>query len=195
MTRQTSIEVYHQIEAEGLLSRLRLDVYRALFHEGPMTQMETCRLLQKTTLPYTLDHSILPRFAELKRAGVITETEERTCSVTGRNVLTWDVTNNLPKKLEKKTVAPRWIKHQPEKLVYDGSRWAVALQVHNKETGKTNWEIDTVAVSCDEESFSMTALCDGESADPYSSWSWEDFEFVFPMNSEARMTIKEWWKE
>jgi hypothetical protein len=43
----------------------------------------------------------MPRFAELERVGVIAVVGEKDCSVTGRNVLLWDVTEKLPIKLEK----------------------------------------------------------------------------------------------
>ena len=97
MIRDTSIEVYHQIEAEGLLSALRFDVYKCLFHNGPLTQMETCRKMASIRQ----DRSIMPRFAELEKMGVIKIVGEKECSVTGRKVYTWDVTKNLPLKLEK----------------------------------------------------------------------------------------------
>lgn len=95
MIRQTSIEVYKQIEAEGLLSKRRFEIYRCVFNNGPLTQMEAARF---TGL---LDHSVTPRFAELERQGVITTVGERKCSITGRRVLIWDVTDRLPSKFEK----------------------------------------------------------------------------------------------
>lgn len=98
LIRHTSIEVYHQIESEGLLSALRFDVYKTLFHHGPLTQMELCR---KISNPIRQDRSYMPRFAELKKMGVIKEVGEKVCSITGRNVLLWDVTDKLPIKLEK----------------------------------------------------------------------------------------------
>lgn len=97
MIRQTSIDVYHQIQAEGLLSRRRFETYECLFNNGPLTAMETGRRIDGV-----LDHSISPRFAELKRLGVIQEVGEKLCSITGRNVLLWDVTDRLPLKLEKR---------------------------------------------------------------------------------------------
>lgn len=95
-TRQTSIDVYREIEAEGLLSKRRWEAYSTLFNHGPITAMETAR-----KIPGTLDHSISPRFAELKRMGLIREVGERACRITGRNCIIWDVTNNLPIKFEK----------------------------------------------------------------------------------------------
>ena len=98
MIRDTSIAVYHQIKDENLLSRLRWEVYDCLYHHGPLTQMETCRKLNN---PNRQDRSYMPRFAELHNMGVIKEVGQRVCSITGREVLLWDVTNSLPRKLEK----------------------------------------------------------------------------------------------
>lgn len=58
--------------------------------------METGRLI-----PGSLDHSISPRFAELKRMGVVEEIGSRECKITGRVSLIWDVTDGLPVKFEK----------------------------------------------------------------------------------------------
>lgn len=96
--RQTSIAVFKQIQEEGLLSRLRFDVYSALYKRGPCTALE----LYKSCFEGThRDHSITPRFSELERAGVIAATEERPCRVSGRNVTVWQTTNNLPVKFDK----------------------------------------------------------------------------------------------
>jgi hypothetical protein len=98
MVRKTSIEVFKQIEAEGLLSKLRFDVYSALFEFGPCTALELYdRCFSKTSR----DHSITPRFSELERLGVIQPLKERSCNVSGRNVMVWDVTDRLPLKLDK----------------------------------------------------------------------------------------------
>ena len=96
MKRETSTEVYHQIAAEGLLSKRRFQVYDTLFNRGPLTQMETSRLI-----PEALDHSISPRFAELENLGVVKSVGERVCKITGRNVMIWDVTAHLPVKTKK----------------------------------------------------------------------------------------------
>ena len=42
------------------------------------------------------------RFSELRDIGVIQEIRERTCQVTGMNVIEWDVTDQLPiKRIQK----------------------------------------------------------------------------------------------
>lgn len=97
MIRQTSIEIYRQIESEGLLNKLRWETYKALFHYGPATQHELCRIMKSEAQ----DRSIMPRFAELEKMGVIYITQERPCKITGRIVYEYDVTNNLPIKIKK----------------------------------------------------------------------------------------------
>lgn len=111
-TRQTSIEVYRQIEAEGLLSRMRLEVYSALFRIGPATAAEIAReLLKGGASPHGGrggPGNVGARLVELCELGVAQEVGERVCQVTGRNVLLWDVTNNLPSgRVEKKDTVSR----------------------------------------------------------------------------------------
>lgn len=95
MIRETSIAVYHQIQEEGLLSDRRNQVFKCLWEHGPMTQNET---YVKLNVPNLQQSSIMPRFAELKDLGVITDIGKRICTVTGRMVLEWNVTGELPVK-------------------------------------------------------------------------------------------------
>lgn len=96
MTRQTSIDIYREIEASGLLTKLRWQVYACLFKFGPLSQNETSYKLRGK-----LSWGINPRFSELEKMGVIISVGERSDRHTGNNVLVWDTTNNLPKKLIK----------------------------------------------------------------------------------------------
>jgi len=41
------------------------------------------------------------RFTELRELGVIYEKGEKQCSITGRNVIEWDLTDRLPVNLKK----------------------------------------------------------------------------------------------
>lgn len=101
MIRQTSVDAYNMIKENGLLSQRRFEVYDVLFNHGPLTQGETC---DKITPGWKRSNqSYTPRFAELKKLGVIIEIGERECSITGRKALSWDVTDKLPLKFEKPT--------------------------------------------------------------------------------------------
>lgn len=100
MTRRTSIETYRQIEAEGLLSKRRFQVYDVLFHHGPLTAGEIYHYhLKYKGIPL---NSVSPRTAELLRAGCVYEAEERRCRATGRMCIAWDVNEKLPEKLKSK---------------------------------------------------------------------------------------------
>ena len=103
MTRQTSIDCYNQIKAEGLLSKRRLKVYRAIMKNAPCTTNEATKDLDSGS------YGIGSRTTELRRLGVIYESGVRRCRVTGRNVIEWDLTDNLPKdiKLSTKTKKER----------------------------------------------------------------------------------------
>lgn len=94
MTRQTSIAVYRQVEEEGLLSSLRLEVYRVICFFGPITQGEAWR----EHFSDRQRHDIGPRFAELEKRGAIHCAGERVCRLTGREVMAWESTCQLPTK-------------------------------------------------------------------------------------------------
>ena len=88
--RQTYIDCYNQIKAEGLLSKRRLEVYEAIFKNAPCTSNEALKDI------YSGSHGVGSRTTELRDLGVIYEKGIKKCSVTGRNVIEWDLTDNLP---------------------------------------------------------------------------------------------------
>lgn len=112
MIRQTSIDVYNQIKSEGLLAKLEWHVYQTLFNHGPLTQGETWK---EYSDPEYMRHSIGPTFARLAKNGCIKEVGRRNCRLTNRNVLLWDVTNNLPSEMEKSKVDIRWLCNECER--------------------------------------------------------------------------------
>jgi hypothetical protein len=89
--RQTSINCFNQITKEGLLSKCRL----ALYELGkPSTAREIFSTMQVVKMEAT-------RLTELMNMGVIYERGIRNCAITGRKVIEWDSTDNLPKDLQK----------------------------------------------------------------------------------------------
>lgn len=108
MIRKTSIEVYHQIKEEGLLSKRRMEVFKAITECAPCTSAEAMATI--ITKSNVLSQS-RARFTELRNMGVIKELGERKCKITGRKVIEWDVTGDLPvnsiKKIDKK---PKYLK-------------------------------------------------------------------------------------
>ena len=89
-TRQTSIDCYNQIKAEGLLSKQRLAVYTSLLKMGkPSTAREVYSTMN-------VEKQEATRFTELRNLGVIYEVGNRKCSITGRTAIEWDLTDRLP---------------------------------------------------------------------------------------------------
>ena len=93
-TRQTSIDCYNQIKQEGLLSKRRLQVYESIYNSAPCTASEVFK-------DKNLKTNQSGRFTELRDLGVIYEKGERLCSITGMNVIEWDLTDRLPVNIKK----------------------------------------------------------------------------------------------
>jgi hypothetical protein len=96
--RQTSIDCYTQIKQEGLLSKKRLEVYRAILKKAPCSSGEAFATM--TTKENQISQS-RARFTGLRDLGVIYEKGEKKCSITGRNVIEWDLTDRLPANIKK----------------------------------------------------------------------------------------------
>ena len=92
-TRQTSIDCYNKIKEQGLLSNMRFKVYEAILKKAPCTSGEAFATM--TTKENQISQS-RARFTELRNLGVIYEKGEKKCSITGRNVIEWDLTDKLP---------------------------------------------------------------------------------------------------
>ena len=91
-TGQTSIDCYNKIKQDGLLSRRRFEVYEALLSSAPCTSSEAIRNAKTTFGVF----GVSSRFTELRDLGVIFEKGEKKCTITGRNVIEWDLTDRLP---------------------------------------------------------------------------------------------------
>lgn len=94
--RQTSVDVYHQIVEEGLLTHQKALVYVHLFKHGPLTGRELTKAIAAPGETATSYHK---RLSELRDLGVVKECPERECAVSGNVALTWDVTDALPTKV------------------------------------------------------------------------------------------------
>lgn len=101
MARRTSIKVFHQIKQEGLLSRRRLQVYEVLFGGGPLTGAQVADIVKKRYGAWGHSETIRNRLTELRDSGCVVELGEVACPISGRQVILWDVNDQLPKKLEK----------------------------------------------------------------------------------------------
>lgn len=101
MPRQTSIEVYNTIKNNGLLSKLRFETYKLLYEYGPMSANELFHKAKEVYNNANLRDTYHQRLSELKEQNVCIEVDKRDCKITGREVLIWDVTNNLPTKFSR----------------------------------------------------------------------------------------------
>jgi hypothetical protein len=101
--RKTSLESYRTIRESGVLSQRRFQVYEILYENGPMTGSEAAlRFKSLYGLRTPNQANIVTRLGELRDMGIAEEVRTRTCSVTGMNVIEWDVTSNLPVSMKRK---------------------------------------------------------------------------------------------
>jgi hypothetical protein len=75
--RQTSIDCYRQIQAQGLLSKRRFEVYEKLLAIAPCTASE----LQKSMDYNNGGRDCMKRLSELRDLGAIYEKIARKCNV------------------------------------------------------------------------------------------------------------------
>lgn len=92
MSQSTSIAAYQAVKESGFLSGLREEIYDLLHTHGALTQGEIWSMyMSQYQRP-----SISPRFAELKKMGLIREIGKRECWYSGVESMIWEVTDNMP---------------------------------------------------------------------------------------------------
>lgn len=110
MNRSTNIEVYRQIEEEGLLSKMRWETYKALFEVGPATAGEVSDYLTRIGTPRGGGRAgpgnVSARLVELQDLKCVRELGTRECRITRREVILWDVTDQLPQGKVRKSDGP-----------------------------------------------------------------------------------------
>ncbi len=99
MIRKTSIQAYQEIESNGLLGHLQWIVYKYIFENGPCSMMQANLDLNRNKYS---NGSYTSRFSELKKMELVHEVGHHVCPHTNKTVILWDVTDKLPKKIEKK---------------------------------------------------------------------------------------------
>ncbi len=135
--RETSIETYKKIRDDGLLSKLRFEVYKYIYENGPCTAKQITLALRKSITG--ADSSYHARLSELRDRGVIEEVGYAELPQSKHKVILWNTTNKLPAKIKpvKKTVMRedvldvlrteyRRYKNSPMKKTYEGK---IALKV------------------------------------------------------------------
>lgn len=95
MRRSTTIEAYRKAEDSGLLSKLRLRVFKIVCDHGPATANEL-----RAYFPSSSNSGVyMTRLSELERMSLVMIVDKRPCKITGNNALVWGITNNSPIKL------------------------------------------------------------------------------------------------
>jgi hypothetical protein len=101
MIRGTSLETYNAIVNSGLLSAMRLEVYKRLYYNAhpshPVTAGELAQYFAESKGGRGQRGNISARLCELRELGVATEWEPRKCKITGRRAITWATNDNLPR--------------------------------------------------------------------------------------------------
>lgn len=98
MVRETSIAVYREIEATGLLSKKRSEVLKIIAENGPLSGAQVSRLHGQIHGTNTVSETVRNRITELCDFGVVDEVRKGPCPITGREVIIWDLTGKLPVK-------------------------------------------------------------------------------------------------
>lgn len=101
--RDTSIQCYKQIKAEGLLSKRKQRIFKILMDHGQgngLTGTEISRIFKKIYPSTNYSEGIRNRITELYNLGVVYEKGTKQCQFTGRTVTIWDLTGRLPEKKE-----------------------------------------------------------------------------------------------
>jgi hypothetical protein len=101
MTRRTSIEAYERIKREGLLKKAEWEIYDTVYKHGPMTSGDAFLIINGNSPRKCLTQS-RARFTGLRDKGVLEEVGEGVSKSTGYGGYLWDVTDDLPRKVEKK---------------------------------------------------------------------------------------------
>lgn len=101
MIRQTSVDAFNAIKAEGLLPELQFIVYEALLKYGPCTANELVWQMKANGNAIKSRDYFAQRLSELLKKGVAATLPKRPCTVTNRMAMVWVVTNKLPVKFEK----------------------------------------------------------------------------------------------
>jgi DNA-binding Lrp family transcriptional regulator len=102
MIRDTSVEAFNTIKANGLLSEKRERVYRILYTFGPLIGSEVSQKYTDLFGKTSASETIRNRLTELRDLGVVKEIGKQLDSKTGMKVILWDVTSSLPKPKPKR---------------------------------------------------------------------------------------------
>lgn len=113
MVRETSHEAFVEVQESGLISDMQTRIYTYLYANGPLTANEVALGISSKTK--SQQKNIPTRLGELRGRGVVKEVGRKCCSVTGMNVILWDVTPNSPKTDVPRKMSRRELERRYEK--------------------------------------------------------------------------------
>lgn len=117
LTRETSAESYQQIEANGLLGKRQFQVYDVLFRKGPLTGNQIWETLKaENEIDWISNQGAGSRLSELRNMGCVRECGIARDPFTKMNVILWDVTRDLPVKIEKRKSKDQIIQEQVREI-------------------------------------------------------------------------------
>ena len=130
MVRETSRKVFEEIRDSGLLSKIRLKVLENVMELAPCTSTE---LHQRMMFKFNMNGS-WKSLSYLRDIGVLIELGTRSCTVTGRDVVEWDLTDELPSAGITKVIdaKPRSINRSIDYILkYIESESSVGITIEN----------------------------------------------------------------
>jgi len=105
MTRDTTREAYEKIKGLGILSKRKQEVYDYVFYNPGCTMNEAWRGI----CPHLANGGITTRFSELERMGAIRSVGRAKDQNSNFSGTTWEVTGEIPEKIQKKQARGYWI--------------------------------------------------------------------------------------
>lgn len=108
---RASIETFHRIEQEGVLSKRRLETLKALWlgeknSEVGLTHNEIALVAKNfSVFPPNYRHNVVARLCELEEQGVVRRVlDTYKCPVSGETCTTWETVDATPKGFTRKTL-------------------------------------------------------------------------------------------
>jgi len=141
--RLTSALAYEAVMEDGTVNRSCQRIYAKLYDKGPMTGTECFISIDedlKSEGKQGINWNTRTRLSELRARGLIYETGTRSCKITGRMVIEWDVTDRLPGPPPKKIPRPK-----PDVLAEAASQLRLVYRSWLDEGGQTLDELDQVS--------------------------------------------------
>jgi len=132
MIRETTYDAYEYIKANGLLGARQWEVYHWLTKHGPCTANELYDFMDESGTAQ-VNNNTATRLGELRDRGVVTEVDERKCTITDRRCIVWQCTSQLPKAIERNKIPKR------EQLRRLRAATNYALKVF-KERGRSHYD-------------------------------------------------------